>query len=208
MILNESVPMVSLQFSFSNPEAIPVLVRHRSNEMPEERVVRKSHASGRLVIEPTENCSVATVFVGIELAGYELVDAFHQERIDPKDPTGRRRYHTVRFQFARHEVAKVSEEFQTIRGQIRHELQDICGDSHWRVRAFLNPFYQNGEEVPSKNTASINFEARSPLFRPDGTPVLVWAKDERGNRLGDAPMPPKANRDLVVVNGEVSLMAV
>lgn len=43
MKLNENVLMVSLQFSFSNPEAIPVLVRHRSNEMPEERVVRTAH---------------------------------------------------------------------------------------------------------------------------------------------------------------------
>lgn len=123
VILNESVPMVSLQFSFTNPEVIPVLVRHRSNETTEDRVVRTSHASGRLVIEPTEKCSVATVSVGIESAGYELVDAFHQERIDPKDPTGRRRYHTVRFQFARHEVAKVSEEFKTIRDQIHGESE-------------------------------------------------------------------------------------
>ena len=197
--------MVSLQFSFSNPEAIPVLVRHRSNETTEERVVRKNHASGRLVIEPTEKCSVATVFVGIESAGYELVDAFHQERIDPKDPIGRRRYHTVRFQFARHEVAQVSDEFKVIRGQIRNELQDICGDSHWRVRAFLNPFYRDGEEVPGKNAVSINFEARSPLFHPDGTPVLVWRKDEKDNRLGNAPVPPRFNFVLSVWDNEFCL---
>ena len=207
MILNDNIPMINLQFSFNNPEVIPVLVGHRSNETTEERVVRKSHASGRLMIEPTEKCSIVDTLDGIESVGYELVDAFHQERLDPKDPTGRRRYHAVRFQFARQEVAQVSEEFKVIRDQVRYELQDICGNAHWRVRAFLNPFYQNGEEVQGKNAVSINFEARNPFFHPNGEPVLVWRKDERGNRLGNAPVPPKANRDLVVVNGEVILVA-
>ena len=208
MILNDNIPMISLQFSFNNPEVIPVLVGHRSNETTEERVVRKNHTSGQLVIEPTEKCSITTVFTGVESTGYELVDAFHQERIDPKDPTGKRRYHMVRFQFARSETAQISDEFRAIRDQIHYELQDICGNAHWRVRAFLNPLYRNGEEVQGKNAVSINFEARSPLFRPDGTPVLVWQKDEGGNRFGNAPVPPKANRDLVVVNGEVSLVAI
>ena len=206
MRLNENIPMVSLQFSFSNPEAIPVLVRHRSNETMQERQVRKNHTSGQLVIGPTENCSIATMFTGIKSAGYELVDAFHQERIDPKDPTGRRRYHTVRFQFARSETAQISDEFKAIRDQIHYELQDICGNAHWRVRAFLNPFYRNGEEVQGKNAVSINFEARNPLFHPNGEPVLVWRKDERGNRLGNCPVPQRFNLVLSVVDNELKLL--
>ena len=208
--LSESVPMVSVQFSFSNPEVIPVLVRHRNNETHEEhkeRDVRKNHASGRLVIEPTERCAVANILDGIESAGYELVDALYQERVDPKDPTGRRRYHMVRFQFAPRPAVQISTEFKTIREQIRLEFQDICETAQWRVRAFLNPFYQNGEEISGKNAVSINCEARNPLFYPDGKPILVWRKDERGNRIGDAPMLPMANRDFLIANdGEVILV--
>ena len=206
MILNDNIPMINLQFSFNNPEVIPVLVGHRSNETTEERVVRKSHASGRLMIEPTEKCSIVDTLDGIESVGYELVDAFHQERIDPKDPTGRRRYHTVRFQFARSETAQISDEFKAIRDQIRNEFQDICEVAQWRVRAFLNPFYRNGEEVQGKNAVSINFEARNPLFHPNGEPVLVWRKDERGNRLGNCPVPQRFNLVLSVVDNELKLL--
>ncbi len=206
--LNGSVRMVALQFSFSNPDAIPVSVKRQNRETPEERVVRKSHSSGVMVIEPTEKCSLEEFLVKLEAAGYEMVDAFYKERIDPKDPRGKRTYHMVRFLFARREFVELSDEFKKVRDGILVDLMTICQEALWRVRSFSNPFYKNGEEIPDQRAVSVNLEARQPLFRPDGQPVTVWQKDENGKRVGEAPLPIKADYCLRIVGDAVSLMTV
>lgn len=204
--LNGTVRLVALQFSFSNPDAMPSAVKRLDRETQEERVVRKSHSSGVMVIEPTEKCSLAEFLEELEAAGYEMVDGFYKERIDAKDPRGKRTYHMVRFLFARHEFVELSDEFKKVRDVIRAELRSICESAMWRVRSFSNPFYKNGEEIPDQRAVSINLEVRQPLFRPDGQPVTVWQKDENGKRVGDAPLPLKADHCLRIVGDTVSLM--
>jgi len=66
----------------------------------------------------------------------------------------------------------------------------------------------DGEEIPGQRAVSINLEAREPLFRPDGQPVVVWQKDERGERVGDAPLPIVSERRLCVIGELVKLMTV
>lgn len=205
--LNGTVRLVILQFSFSNPDVIPATVKRQHRETPEERAVRKSHPSGVMVIEPTKKCSLVEFLGELEAAGYEMVDAFYKERIDAKDPRGKRTYHTVRFLFARREFVELSDEFKKVRDVIRAELQSICESAIWRVRSFSNPFYKNGEEVPGQRAVSINLEARQPLFRPDGQPVTVWQKDENGKRVGDAPIPLKADYCLRIAGDAVQLVA-
>lgn len=204
--LNGTVRLVALQFSFSNPDAIPATVKRQSRETPEERVVRKGYSSGVMVIEPTEKCSLVEFLGQLEVAGYEMVDGFYKERIDAKDPHNKRTYHMVRFLFARHEFVELSDEFKKVRDVIRAELRSICESAMWRVRSFSNPFYKNGEEIPDQRAVSVNLEARQPLFRPDGQPVTVWQKDENGKRVGDAPLPLKADYCLRIVGDAVSLM--
>lgn len=96
--LNGTVRLVALQFSFSNPDAIPASVKRLNRETQEERVERKGHSSGVMVIEPTEKCSLAEFLGELETAGYEMVDAFYKERIDAKDSRRKRTYHMARFQ--------------------------------------------------------------------------------------------------------------
>lgn len=206
MIALDSVRLVALQFSFSNPKAIPVSVKRLGSETPEERNERKNHSSGTMVIEPTENCSLIDFLDELKGAGYEMVDALYKERIDPKDPRGRRMYHMVRFLFARHEFVDLSEEFKAMRDIISRELRGICEVVMWRVRVFLNPFYKGGEEIIGHHTISVNFESRRPLFRPDGQPVTVWQKDEKGNRVGNAPLPLKPDCCLRVKDNTLQLM--
>lgn len=67
-------------------------------------------------------------------------------------------------------------------------VQDICETALWRVRAFSNPFYIEGEEVDGVRAISINCEARVPLFLPNGQPVVARRKDAQGNKIGD-PVP-------------------
>jgi len=205
--LDSSVRLVALQFSFSNADAIPTSVKRLDRETPEERNERKNHASGTPLIEPTENCSLVDFLDEIKSAGYEMVDALYKERIDPKDPRGRRMYHMVRFLFARREFVDLSEEFKATRDIISRELRSICEVAMWRIRAFLNPFFEKGEEVIGYHAISINLESRKPLFRPDGQPVTVWQKDEKGNRVGDAPLPLKPDHYLCIKDNAVQLTA-
>lgn len=204
--LNGTVRLVALQFSFSNPDAIPATVKRQDRETPEERAVRKSHSSGVMVIEPTEKCSLVEFLGELEAAGYEMVDGFYKERIDAKDPRNKRTYHMVRFLFARREFVELSDEFKKVRDVIRTELRSICENAMWRVRSFSNPFYKNGEEIPDQRAVSVNLEARQPLFRPDGQPVTVWQKDADGKRVGDAPLPLKADYCLRIVGDAVQLV--
>ena len=87
--LNGTARLVALQFSFSNPDAIPVSVKRLNRETQEERVERKNHSSGVMVIEPTEKCSLVEFLGELEAAGYEMVDGFYKMRIDAKDPSGK-----------------------------------------------------------------------------------------------------------------------
>ena len=191
--------LVALQFSFSNPAAIPSSVKQRSPEAVEDRNERKNRCSGRRFIEPTENVSLVWFLRELEASGYEVVDAFYQERLNPKgDSYGKGTYHMVRFLFARREDVELSEEFGRVKDTLRAELQEICRAAMWRVRAFCNPLYENGEEVPGYSALSINMEARKPLFLPDGQPVTVWQKDEYGERVGDAPLPLRPSFWLMV----------
>ncbi|MCX6741030.1 MAG: hypothetical protein NTY61_01385 [Candidatus Parcubacteria bacterium] len=190
--------MAIVQFSFSNPDVIPDVVKRVEPETAPGREVRKSHSSGVMIIAPTEKCSIESIVTGLEGAGYELVDALYQTRKDGKDPRLQRMYHMVRFVFARHEFAEVSPEFMGVRGAVREALQSMSATAMWRVRAFDNPFYRDGEEVPGQRALSLNFEARTPLNNPDGTPVAVWQRDARGAKIGTSPVPIHPLYKLVV----------
>ena len=199
--LDSSVRLIDVQFSFSNVNVVPAILKERELEGLDERDERKAReGSGQLVIAPTENTSLR----GFELAGYELVDAFYQPRIHPKNP--QIIYHAVRFLFARHAYAHPSEGFSRGRDAICEEFRGMCQQAMWRVRAYLNPYFEGGERVQGYYTVSINLEARKPFCSSDGKPIVVWQKDEEGNRLGDAPIPIKANHNLQIVDNVVQLV--
>lgn len=88
--LNSTVRLVALQFSFSNPDAIPTSVKRLNRETQEERVERKNQSSGVMVIEPTEKCSLVEFLGELEVARYEMVDGFYKKRIDAKDTSGKK----------------------------------------------------------------------------------------------------------------------
>lgn len=73
--LNNSVTLVTLQFSFSNWFAVPKSVENFDRETIEKRVERKSWSSGSQVIEATESCSIVEYLEDLKAAGYELVYA-------------------------------------------------------------------------------------------------------------------------------------
>jgi len=186
--IDASVRLILLQFSFSRETAVPALLWQRNPERPNER---KRRETGRMVVEPTPNCSLAKFVSDILGCGYELVEAFHQQRIDPKDPAGKRKYHIVRYVFVRQEyLEEIQEGFKRLRPKILEELQETLEETMWRVRVFANPFFSDGEEIPGQSALSVNLEVRTPLIQ-NGKPVTMWQKDADGNRVGSSPVPIK-----------------
>ena len=209
MKLTSDVRMVLMQFSFSNPNAVPDVIRRVEPENWTGGVQRRMRSTGVMVMEPTPSCSMLEFPAELEDQGYELVDALVQKRPDQKDRTGKAVYHAVRFTFVRREFAsELSEAFQNVRGIIREELLEMCCDALWRVRAFDNPFFRDDEEVPGQRVLVVNLEARTPLFRANGEFVTVWQKDAAGNRVGDEPLPLEPTHHLRIVDGTVSLVPV
>ena len=156
--LNSTVRLVALQFSFSGHYQAASSIRRLNRETQEGHVERKSRSSGVMVIEPIERCSIAAFLRELKVAGYEMVDAFYQERINYKNPDDKTTYHMVRFLFARREFAGISNEFKKVRDIISAELRKLCEIATWRVRAFSNPFFKNGEEISGQRAISINLE--------------------------------------------------
>lgn len=203
MVPLHDVRLVAVQFGFTNSAAIPTAVRRLERETPLEHIARKLRMTGERIIEPTENCSIE--FLGeLEAVGFELVDALYQKRVDGQNPN--RTYHMVRFLFARQEFAVPTAEFLRIRDQLRAELWEMVRFAFWRVRAFLNPFYQKGEEVAGQRALSINLEARIPLYQPNGQPVTARPKDESGKRTG-SPQPLKPDFRLVTEEDSIRLVS-
>lgn len=207
--VDRSLRLVSMQFSFSNENLIPASVKEVEHENLEEQAQRKaretsSKSAGTCVIDPIEDVSLAQFLDNLEPAGYEMVDAFYQPRPHPKNPHVT--YHMVRFLFARNEYVDLSEYFAKVRGTIREELVKMTTDAMWRVRVFLNPHFREGEVVEGQHTLSLNLEGRKPFFLPDGSPVTVWQKDENGERVGDAPLPLRADRQLVIDRDVITIV--
>lgn len=200
-LINDLIRMVGLQFSFSNPDVIPATLKRTTPETQVQHETRKSRGTGVMVIQPVLDVSIAQFPADLEAAGFELVDAFYQAR---RDDNGRV-YHMVRFLFVRKEHVQVSPEFQSRQAEVRSALDSIVLKAMWRVRAFDNPFYHQGEEVLGARMLSVNLEARNPLFQPNGEPVRVRAKDPiTGQKIGE-PQPLRAGKQLVMSDSRVTI---
>lgn len=202
--LGSSIRLVTLQFSFTNRDVVPSCIKQLSHETQEEAVARKVMPTpSQSVIQPTEDASLVGLPSMLEQAGYELVDAFYKPRIDQKSG---RTYHMVRFVFAHHDHVNISDEFKRVRNTIRVALNDVCTQAMWRVRSFVNPFFKNGTRSEGQNVLSLNFEARKPLFLPNGQPVVVWQRDTGGERVGEAPLSLRAKVAVRVQDQVVQLV--
>lgn len=204
--LDASVRLVSLIFNFSNADAVPKRLPHREPETHEGREARHARTPGVVIIEPTANSSIERFVADLQAAGYVLVDAFYQSRPDGKDLFGKERYHSVRYTFARREHEEVSEEFVGNRAGHLEDLQSLCEKSFWRVRAFNNPFFVDGEATEER-AMNINLEVRQPRYQPNGEPVVARKRDGSG-RPAKTPTPLEPAYTLRIIDGAVDLFPV
>ncbi len=193
--LTKAPVLVTIQFSFSNPNIVPVSVKSLPRESVAESGERKARGTGKLVIEPTPRTSVLGLIVDLQKEGYVLVDALYQPRVDQHD--AKRTYYMVRFLFAREDSAQEPfESFAEVRLQVLDDLADVAGAAMWRVRVFDNPYFRNGVEIAGERTVSVNLEVREPFLQTNGQPVVEWQKDENERRVGEAPVPIKPKHQL------------
>lgn len=203
IVLNESIRLVIVQFSFKNEKNVPMGIEkktHETQERRQKRIQRRS-VNNPPKFKPTPKTEIK-ILRGLEEAGYQLVSAYNEPRIDPKD---RNTYHMVRFTFSRNSNAKTSDGFKKIRLTMRQEMERMCHLALWRVRAFINPFFENDSAIEGVNTVSINLEYRNPKFHDDGSPFVEWLRDGEGNRIGLNPNPVKALHILEVQENELCL---
>lgn len=197
IVLSDEVRMVVLQLSFTNANALPLWVRDAEAEKVQAAKARKARHTGRLVVSPVERVSLAELARGLEAAGYKLVDAFKQCRVDPQKMQS---YWSVRFVFALERL----EDFDH-RNAIRGELQKLLDQAYWRVRIFLNPFYQNGEEVPGYQALSVNLEARVPVLDRNGKSILARERNAQSNKAGE-PVPLSPDFEALVHDNMIEIV--
>ncbi|MDO8600579.1 MAG: hypothetical protein Q7R73_03095 [bacterium] len=202
-MLDTSIRLVTFQFSFSNRNEIPRSVPEMGEETPDEYLERKSRSGGVILIEPTHNCSLAMIPAELQKEDYQLVTAGWKKRSnfeeqknseqergpgDTVEEITSKIWYMTRFRYARSEHAYPRPEFLQKRDAILADFDEMCWSTLWRLRAFLNQAYLNGELLKGQSAISINLEVRKPRFNPDGTPVITPLKDAEGMRIGSEPL--------------------
>jgi hypothetical protein len=206
--LDDSVKLIMFQFSFSNKDLVPLFVRWETPETAQERKARAARKADpqngvEEVIPATMNASLWELFFSGDLAtaGYELVDAFYKPRQKPD----RSVYRMVRFTFCRF-VRVTDEKFKNTLPLTMDVFRQFCRAAMWRVRASINPFYEDGKLIAGQRAVSVNLEVRTPLFEPDGKPIVQWQKDAADNRVGTAPVPLAPDYELRVKDDALELV--
>jgi hypothetical protein len=179
--------LVLVQISCSNAEAVPSRLKHLPRNSS-KKLDQGRQVNGVQVIAPTMNCDTLPFLDQLVREGYQLVDASYQTPIDKKDPNKKRRYHKLSFTFAPAQFVDISNEFRAVRESIMDDLEEMCDAAMWRVRAYSNPFLENGVPVEGQQALSVNLEARVPLFQADGNPVKRWMRDAEGKKIGTEPV--------------------
>lgn len=212
MKLDNSLRLIIFRFSFTNDNIIPHFVRHLPLEMLGERETKKKHhKDGKLIVAPTEKCSLLPFAQDVEKAGYELIDAFYQARLvneielkGGKLPSSKKLYHVLCFTFAQHRFARSTDEFKKFKESLFFDFLKICRQAFWRTQVFKAPYLED-DKVSGCFVVTVNLSVRLPRFYPDGRLVTQWQKNEQGERVGDFSLPLKPNYYLSCDDGEICL---
>jgi len=201
---NGPVRLVVVQVSGHDLGQVRDILRQQPNEAPPPSEERIARVTGQLAIEPTQNCETKGIVTDLGAAGYELVDALYQERLNRENS---RSYEIARFIFCQREFVKpFAAEFTATRPAIFEQLTLLICGSLWRVRVFDNPFFQNNEAVEGYRALSVNLEARQPLCHKNGQTVTTRPMGENGRRYGQ-PQPLRAGHRLAIINNHLQLVA-
>ena len=175
--------LICVQFRCASEKAIPLSLRKEEENWQEKTQRINRSPSGKIIIESVEDCAVWNLPDILSGAGKNLIDAFCQERNG---------HYITRFTFSPEEIGQKN---------FNSQFREMCNNSFWRLCAYLNPFYKDGEEIQGAQSLSLNLTARRPRFYPDGNPIFVWRKDGKGERMGNFPIPLEPKHCLCDVKG-------
>ncbi len=162
-----STPVVVVQFSFANRKVVPFGLPWRPNETIAEAANRSDRHTGKQIVKPVSPLYADNLYNLLWQQGYRLVEAWAQERRKGKGVS----YYACRFTFWQREEAVFPGEEVFATNVVA--FFGLVQSATWRFRAFSNPFYANGEEVPCQWCLSFNLEARQPLVNDNGAGMVM-----------------------------------
>ncbi len=180
--LGKEIPLVMLNFTLSEKAVekglLPKLVQERKPETALDAAMRTGCVStGIRIIDPTEKVCVKHFVDSLEIAGYVLVKAWFQERQKRINARLDKRIWIVRYEFALRQPGGFVSAWDC--SACLNELEgSFCKDVTWRVDAFLNPYFENGNAVEDKGTISIDLDSREANGKPND---FLYVYEESGS---------------------------
>ncbi len=175
-LMDGTVRMVLVQFRVNNPKMLPETIRTDDKPTGTAEVVsRAGQVKGEECLQSTESVGHGKFPDDLASNGYTLVDAFTKVRQD----RGGREYGIVRFTFVAEGHVDTVPEWDKARPAAEQALRDMVEGAAWRTRAFLNPFFADGNIVEGTFCISVNADMRDPapkakrLLRIDADNVCV-----------------------------------
>jgi hypothetical protein len=158
------------------------------------------------VVDKVESCSLQKL--DLDTAGYQLVDAktrqvLKGDRVD---------HYAVNFWFCLDQFARLSDGFQALQAGLTSEFKQICQSAFWQMRMFTNPFLDcSGDTkvlVPDQIAGELEFNERVAVKNRDGSPVLRWHRDEKGEKIGDTKFPIQPDHYFTMDGGNIAVVPV
>jgi hypothetical protein len=158
------------------------------------------------VVKDVKNCSLQKL--DLTRAGYSLIDAKTRQVVinDEVD------HYAVNFWFCLNQFVRLSDGFQPLQAGLTREFEQICQSAFWQMRMFTNPFLDcSGDTkvlVPDQIVGELEFNDRTAIKNPNGSPVLRWRRDENKQKLGDTPIPIQPDHYFTMDGGNLSVVPV
>jgi hypothetical protein len=177
---------IALQFHLVDIDRVPEGMKPFVKVMP--AVQPPALPEGKLIFQDLPKCRPD--LGGYLTDGWSMINAF----VKYNQLSGPASRYVARFVFARSGSNKKSvDEFVKRPRAVElamKAMETLSAMALWQASLHKNPF-----AAPKGNFhgLEINFRGRIPLFEPDGEPVLVWSRNERGKPLkgqGKVPLEP------------------
>ena len=197
--LGDDVRLAVMQFTFTRSELVPKSFGIRGEKAFQDGD-ETQRVPGEQVIDQTPEVGILPFVGDLTEAGYELVNAFSRRQSNNSGS-----YFKANFEFVQKEHAQVSEFFLKQREAAMADLTKLVTEAMWQTRAYLNLFFSRGVPVEGVSSVFINLAKRVPLVDAKG-PLLRWQRDERGEKVGTAPIPIAPKRFLRVRDCGISIV--
>ena len=149
-LLDGAVRIITLRIATKNADFVPECLEqkqaHDASFSTLPSAYLKGKAQGEQILAPVEKVGCDPFLADIADAGYVMVNAFSQIQEGKFNQT-----YVLRFDFMDSEHACPSEMFQSkIRPEAELALLALLEQNMWRVKAYLNPYFEAGDVVDAE----------------------------------------------------------